>query len=98
MLSSSMPLEYAATQKAMSAAAGWSAYLAQVRKRSCEGRDLAPLQGEKYPPGKALFSLTIAGLESCSDLLREGLGAGKLLTGVPVRPYEKEQASFSFVF
>ena len=42
-----MPLEYAATQKAMSAAAGRSANLAEVRKRSREGRDLGPLWGER---------------------------------------------------
>ena len=59
----------------MSAAAGRSWYLLEVRKRSSEGWNLGPF-GEKEKPQASCLTLLLACFVELRDLLREALAIG----------------------
>ena len=68
-----MPPAYAATQKAMSAAAGRSAYLAEGAEAFKGGqRPRSPL-GRKNPLHAPLLALTFPSLIGGGDLIKESL-------------------------
>ena len=86
-----MPFAQAATQKAMSAAAGRSWYLLEVRKRSREGDNPRSPSGRKRSLLTSCLTLLLPCLVELRDLLHKALGHRVLLAGVALEPNEGEE-------
>src|SRR5260370_33741507 len=94
-----MPLAKAATQKAMSAAAGRSWYLVELRNRSRDRFDnLGPLRGERELSRRLAFVFMLASLVESRYLLLEGLRYWALLSTVAVQSHETEESVRLFRF